>query len=218
MKKDFANLHSMVFDEFEIIVVDNNSTDKTAELAENAGARVISCSTKGVTHARQAGYKAAKYELQAYIDADSFIPEDWLEGLYNFSDPNVAAISGPVHYTDSPLFFRFLSKIFYYVGYVAHNTIGPMLQGGNFVMRRSTLDAIGGHSTNVDFYGEDTDLAIRSSKVGKVKFVLNMWNISSSRRFNGQGSLSTGYNYVMNYLWMTWFRRPYTEKYIDFRE
>ena len=56
------------------------------------------------------------------------------------------------------------------------------MQGGNFVVRRDALQKIGGYDTNISFYGEDTDVARRLSKVGHVKFTFDLPALSSGRR------------------------------------
>ena len=55
---------------FEVIVVDNASTDRTREVAEALGARVVFCGRRGVAYARQAGLLAARGEWVAMTDAE----------------------------------------------------------------------------------------------------------------------------------------------------
>jgi glycosyltransferase involved in cell wall biosynthesis len=63
----------------EIIVVDNNSKDKTAELAEACGARCILEKKQGITPARNAGLQAAKGKYVLNADADTIYPPDWID-------------------------------------------------------------------------------------------------------------------------------------------
>src|SRR4029078_2819133 len=53
---------------FEIIVVDNNAQDRTAEVAESLGARVVHCATPGAVHAKSAGVQAAQAPIVAVLD------------------------------------------------------------------------------------------------------------------------------------------------------
>ena len=66
--------------EVEIVVVDNGSSDATAQVAHDGGARVISEPVPGIPQAASAGYDAARGELIARIDADSVCPPGWLAG------------------------------------------------------------------------------------------------------------------------------------------
>lgn len=202
---------------YELIVVDNNSTDNTAEVARGCGARVISEPRKGVTRARQAGLQAAKYDLVAFIDADNQLPSGWLDIAFNaFNRPGVIAVSGPVVYNDLPVRQRVISFIFYTVAKAAHQ-VAPMIQGGNFVLDRASINLAGGFDTEIEFYGEDTATAVRLSKLGKIKFDLNLCVWSSARRMQKEGMVLTGSRYILNYVWVHLSGRPWTQHYDDIR-
>ena len=75
-----AEKHSS--DLFEIIVVDNNSTDKTKEIAESfSNVRVIHEKEKGVTRARQRGFLESGGDILAFIDSDTYLNDEWFEIL-----------------------------------------------------------------------------------------------------------------------------------------
>src|ERR1035437_7029417 len=82
----------------EIIVIDNASTDKTAEVARKFnGVKVIKENEKGLTKARQRGYKESTGDILAYIDADTKMPEKWIDILEDNlnKNPDCACLSGP---------------------------------------------------------------------------------------------------------------------------
>lgn len=200
----------------EIIVVDNGSTDRTIELAEKAGAHVFYAKQKGVTRARQKGFDVARYDTIAFIDADNEIPNGWLaHALTNLMPPQVVAVSGPVVYQELGVLARVVSFGFYLVANVAHH-IFPMLQGGNFVLKRSALTQAGGFP-DLDFWGEDTETGRRLSRVGVVNFDLNMWAYSSGRRVMAEGLFMTGARYAVNYLSIHLFGKPASKSYNDIR-
>jgi GT2 family glycosyltransferase len=95
---------------------------------------------------------------------------------------------------------------------------GSMVQGGNFVLRARALHEIGGFNTAIAFYGEDTDIARRLNRIGKVVFTFQLKMYSSARRLKNEGMLTIGMRYTMNYLWTTFRKRPFTETYVDHRE
>lgn len=203
---------------YEIIVVDNGSTDSTAEVARSTGWRVVSETRKGVTRARQAGLEASKNDIVAFIDADNELPPGWLmDALNSFEDPEVVAVSGPVVYSELLLPKRVISFLFYCVAKISHQFF-PVLQGGNFIVRKSAMLKAGGFNTDIEFYGEDTDTAVRLSKVGKVAFNLNLWVWSSARRMEREGMFLTGGRYILNYIWIWAVGKPWTAKYHDWRK
>jgi len=208
----------------EIIVANNASTDTTRERARSAGAFVVDEPRKGITFARAAGYAASSGELVANIDADSLMPQGWLTTVEKrFSDPSLLLLSGPYIYYDAPLYVRFFTRVFYIAGYVVNKVFGVLLgtesnvQGGNYVLRRSALEAIGGFDTSISFYGEDTDIGRRVSKLGKVVWTFALPMKTSGRRLMNEGLVKTGWTYAVNFFWITVFKRPYTKTYTDVR-
>ena len=92
-----------------------------------------------------------------------------------------------------------------------------MIQGGNFVLRREALKEIGGFDTSISFYGEDTDIAKRISKYGKVTWTFYFPILASGRRIAKEGIFCMGIRYGINYIWTTYSGVPYTKEYIDVR-
>ena len=95
---------------------------------------------------------------------------------------------------------------------------GSVMQGGNFVFRRDAWIKAGGFNREIKFYGEDTDIARRMSRVGKVKFTFGLKMFSSARRLNKEGMFTMAGRYTLNYLWTTFKKKPFTKEYVDIRE
>ena len=210
----------------DIVVVNNASTDRTREIALTyEGVRVVDEMEKGLVAARDAGFRATTAELVANIDADTVVPKGWIDTVYDQFQryPRLVALSGPYFYYDVGLWNRFLVTMFYgatYLIYVLNRFIlrvGSVIQGGNFVFRRSSWLQAGGYDRSIKFYGEDTDVAVRLSRVGPVKwtFKLKMW--TSGRRFDEEGAIRTAGRYALNFFWVTFRGKPATKKYTDVR-
>lgn len=211
----------------EIIVVDNASTDNTAAIAAAIpGVRVVHEPQKGLVQARWCGFEASSGALIANIDADTIIPPGWLtEVLRQFErGKSLVAISGPYVYYGVPRRVNMVVGAYYRVAYTAYLfnrfvlNVGSMLQGGNFVVRRDAMLKLGSPDHRFSFYGEDTDMARRLSKVGGVKFTFRLPAQSSGRRLVGEGVFTIGLRYSMNFFWATFRHKPFTDSWQDIRE
>jgi len=203
---------------YEIIVVDNNCTDKTVEIAKEEQAFIVKESRKGVVFARQAGYENAKGFLIANIDADSKITDGWIwEALSRLSNDDVVAVTGPLEYEGAGFSLRIMTKFYYLLAKVSNDHIGVFLQGGNTMIKKSALDKVGGYDLSIAFYGEDTMTAKRIQHLGKIIFNMYMITTTSPRRLEEQGIISTTWMYFINYLSVTFKNKSTTNDYKDFR-
>lgn len=210
----------------EIIVVDNASTDNTANVAASyTDVTVVHEPHKGIVWARRAGFLVSHGDLIANVDSDNILTPGWINKVMaEFEkDPNLVTLSGPFIYYDLPRTAQVFTRFFYYISYIMYLLsrfvfrIGSVVQGGNFVVRRTALEKIGGFDTSISFYGEDTDIARRMSKVGEVKFTFALPIYSSGRRLAKEGALTTGLRYGLNYFWITFFKKPLSTTYTDLR-
>ncbi len=210
----------------EVVVVNNNSTDRTREIAASyAGARVVDELQKGLVSARDGGFRATTAPLVANIDGDTIVPPGWLDTVFaEFDrDPKLVCLSGPYIYYDLSAWDRFLVRLFYgltYAIYVLNRYIlrvGSVVQGGNFVFRRDAWIKAGGYNRDIKFYGEDTDVAVRLSKQGRVKFTFRLKMMTSGRRLAEEGVFRTGMTYTLNFFWVTFRGKPVTHEHTDIR-
>lgn len=175
---------------YEIIVVDNNSSDGTAAVAARLGVRVVFEPRQGLTFARQAGEDAALGEIVAHTDADSEAPPDWIESIARAfaRRPDTAVVSGPMCFPKAPLLMQIvapLQNLFVWVWWLLTGRLA-VLNGCNFAVRASLLAAAGGFAINLPLTGDSRVLAIlkpfgRAQRIG-VKMR------TSGRRFHGQGT------------------------------
>jgi glycosyltransferase involved in cell wall biosynthesis len=223
--KEIETNHLEIGKDVEVVVVNNASTDKTKEVVQKfAAVRLVDEPTKGLVHARKAGFDNSTGELVANIDSDTHLPTGWLAVvLKNFNNTHVVGLSGPYIYDDISALERAFVKLFYAIGYIfywiAHYIFrsGAMLQGGNYIVRRDALQKIGGFDTRIIFYGEDTDIAKRLGDVGEVRWTWSLPMYTSGRRLRKEGLLRMGARYAINFCWVNFFGRPYTSHYIDIR-
>ncbi|MEQ1771065.1 MAG: glycosyltransferase family 2 protein [Devosia sp.] len=212
--------------ECEVVVVNNNSTDRTSEIVSAVpGVRLVHETEKGLGPARDCGLKATTAELVANIDADTVVPEGWLDTVFEEfgKDEKLVCLSGPYIYYDLSIWHRMLvgtfyglTKLIYLINrYVLR--VGSVVQGGNFVFKRSAWEKAGGYNRGIKFYGEDTDVAVRLSKVGAVKWTFKLKMKTSGRRLAEEGVFATAGRYTLNFFWVTFAGKPLTSEHTDIR-
>ncbi len=204
---------------FEIIVIDNASTDGTAHVALGfPNVKVVSQPEKGLTKARQKGLEEATGDIIAYIDADTKMPEGWVQTVSSVMKNNaVVCVSGPYRYYDASAPTNFLAKLYFILTYGIYLLTGYVVIGGNFAAKKSALLEIGGFDETIAFYGEDTDIARRLHTVGKVVFTSRLHIDTSARRFHGEGLVLTVGRYVRNFFSIVFRKKPVTNEYKDIR-
>jgi peptidoglycan/xylan/chitin deacetylase (PgdA/CDA1 family) len=171
--------------EYEIIVVDNGSTDKTAVIAKNFGVFVIPCFDKrGVFHARKVGANAACGEIIAQADADTIYPRDWLRRIVDqfVSHPEAVAVAGRFFYSEPPAWSKIEYVLRDFVNKLTVALFGRpwLVSGATFAFRRNSfLKANGYHglSFSADQYG----IASRLRKLGRVLYDRDLHVWTSSR-------------------------------------
>ena len=140
----------------EIVVVDNNSTDASAETARRFGARVVFEPMRGIPAAAGAGYDAAAAAavlatdaVIARCDADCVLPADWIQRIAESfaADPELDVLSGPgVFYGMPPRIGRLTSRLYlgsYYLAMGAALAHWPFF-GSNLAMRARTWQEASG--------------------------------------------------------------------------
>jgi cellulose synthase/poly-beta-1,6-N-acetylglucosamine synthase-like glycosyltransferase len=172
----------------EVIVVDNNSTDESAELASRFSfVTLLHESRQGVVHARNQGFNAACGDIIGRIDADTVLPPDWVNQVRQIlADDNVSAVSGSAHYYDFGL-SKIADTVDSYCRLRLANSLkdNNYLWGANMAIRRSAWLKVSSQLCNKALIHEDFDLAIHLQKLGlTVKYDQNLTANVSSRRID----------------------------------
>lgn len=173
----------------EIIVVDNNSTDKTAEIAKKYGARVVSEKIQGMIPARNKGFNEAQYEIIARTDADTYVPKNWVKRIKEDfrEDKKLVGLSGPTHFYDFPThkllqYSQWQTKAVY--TFIKWQIKHDPLHGPNMAIRKSAWEKVKDEICLDDKYvHEDIDLAIHLVKLGNLKIDSKLIVNTSFRRW-----------------------------------
>jgi glycosyltransferase involved in cell wall biosynthesis len=197
----------------EVIVADNVSTDRTAEVAATRGCRVVSTAKRVIAAVRNAGARAARGEILAFVDADTQVhPQTFLEIDEALADGRV--VGGA---TGATLERRSLGISLVYLTLVPIALFTGMDTGVVFV-RRKDFEEIGGYDEN-RLVAEDVAFLLALKRLGKargqrLKRVTSAKVIVSTRKFDEFGDwhafsmITEGVRHLMN-------RKPteFTDKY-----
>ena len=154
-----------------VIVVDNNSTDKSASVAKKYPfVKVINEPTQGIVHARNTGFNAVKSDLIGRIDADTILPPDWVERVHYFYSKNEnckKALTGGGYFYNlrlPKLNGWLLSQLAYRLNWLLSRHY--ILWGSNMVLPMTVwLSTRSKTCTRQDIH-EDVDLAIHTFQEG----------------------------------------------------
>lgn len=162
-------LLELEYPNFEVVVVDDGSTDATASIAREYGFRVISTENGGLSRARNLGMDAASGEIVAYIDDDTRPDPHWLRYLAAaFENSSHAAIGGP---NIPPPGDGWVAEcVANAPGNPVHvllsDDLAEHLPGCNLAIRKSCLKAIGGFDPQFRVAGDDVDVCWRLQQKG----------------------------------------------------
>jgi len=182
---------------FEIVVVDS-STDNTPEIAKSFGARVISIPKSNPAQARQEGFKAARGQIIATLDADNKAVSGWLSTIAcEFEkDPELVSTFGFIKPLEGRVFDKVLLFLGNYINVILFYITGrPILVGTNQAIKKRIFADIGGFESlklplvHCDIFDEP-HLMRKLRKSGKIKFVPRMLVLFSMRRFHKLGYFS----------------------------
>jgi glycosyltransferase involved in cell wall biosynthesis len=212
---------------YEVIVVDNNSSDRSIEIARRYDfVTVLSEHRQGVVHARNRGFDAASGEIIGRIDADSRLQPDWVNQVEKlFADGKIACASGVVRYHDMsfrPVVNKIDLTVRRWLANQLQNEVA--MQGANMALRRSAWQSVRGEVCDVSGMHEDFDLGIHIARSGgQLKFAETMvatvgfrqldttfhgfsrYVLLSPRTYRLHGLKSQKYFYPLVYLAMSCF-------------
>jgi len=207
---------------FELIVSDGGSTDKTVEIAKKYSDKIIlhdSSKRQTIAAGRNNGASIASGDVLIFLNADSY-PAD-LDKFFseilkwaNDKSGNCGAIA--CYVSGFPSEIRFKDKVFYFLHnqYVAFlNFIGlGMGRGECQIVRRNVFEQVGGYNSEI-VAGEDFDLYRRINKIAKVKFCRNIVVLESTRRFRKYGYFKTLLYWGLNAVTVMLFNKSITKEW-----
>jgi len=180
--------------DYEIIVSDGHSTDKTAEIAQNKGAIVVkdrvNCPAT-IANGRNTGAGIASGEFLVFCDADTVIkdPDVFLSELFSvFQNPEIVGGAPSLRIFPEETILK--DKIFHFlfnnIVRFSFTTMVPICGGQCQIVRRASFLSVDGYNVNI-VHGEDSDFFRRLRKLGKLHFFTNLVVYESPRRYRRFG-------------------------------
>lgn len=184
---------------YEIIVVDNNSTDDTGALARSGGVRVCLENRQGRAYARQAGVRSARGEILAFTEADCVVSPTWVKQIYSYFQlhPKVVGVSGSYRYSNStPFSSRIVSWMldgtsFIYKLFSGNHTF----RGTNFAVKTDILKKAGGFLQQSAPF-DDVECGVRVGHYGSIHYLRHLLVYTSNRRIRGRL-----FKFIWEFIW-----------------
>jgi len=178
LKASLESLINQTYPKYEIIVIDDGSSDNTYLLAKNmefdngkVSLRAFTKQNAGKAHALNFGIEKAKGELFLAVDADSKLSDDAVELMVEyFQDPKIAAVAGSVYVTNTDNLWTKLQALEYIQGLnlvrngQAFFKLVNIIPGPIGMFRKDAVKSIGKYTD--DTYAEDCDLTLRLIEAG----------------------------------------------------
>lgn len=179
---------------YEIIVSDGHSSDRTVEIAQNKGARVIldkEDSTKTIANGRNTGASLARGELLIFCDADTVIkdPSGFIAEVFDvFRNPEIVGGAPSLRIFPEETILK--DKVFHFLFNnlvrFSFTTKVPICGGQCQIVRQSAFSEVKGYNADI-VHGEDSDFFRRLRRIGKLHFFSNLVVYESPRRYRHFG-------------------------------
>ncbi|MDQ1280060.1 MAG: hypothetical protein QG670_1322 [Thermoproteota archaeon] len=200
------SLRAQTFQDFETIVIDGGSSDRTTEICLKGGASVSVIEGLGEFQSRNFGAKIAKGDVLVFSCADVVFPHDLLKEMSSkFEDRSLLALAHATIPSQGSFVLRFEYELYNVIRYISSKMPFPLRRfssSTNFLaVRKSVFDILGGFENDIN---ADGLLGRKLVQMGKTYFGLRNPLIASDRRANYMGLMEFNKHYLYmleNFIW-----------------
>ena len=181
-------------EDYEIIVADAGSKDKTVEIAVNSGCRVIAggLPPKG----RNEGARAARGNSLLFLDADVILPEGFLSKLLEkFEEKDLDMSSTALEVISQKKIYKLGSALFNFY-FKLNQRFFPCAGGFCLLVKKEMHQRLKGFDERIKV-GEDFDYVRRAKKISNFYFFDSLKFLISPRRFEKEGRIRTFIKYLI---------------------
>ncbi len=175
---------------YELIVSDCKSADRTVKIAKRYADKIIINDKKSVAYTRNKGASPAKGKILVFIDADTEIYSDYLESAWHRfkNDPSLIGLSYSFKFSKQTPSLIFAEEITNDYLRMKSSLGRATLPGFNTCVLKDKFDKIGGYK---NFLLEDTELSRELLLIGKIEYLSDVKVVTSSRKLERMGLLGT---------------------------
>ena len=210
--------------EFEIIVSDGGSRDKTVLLSEGLADKVLIHKEnfkQNISRGRNQGALNSEGDVLVFLNADTLISDVNLffeKILSIFKDEKNVAIACPVKVFKNEEKTKDRIFHFLYNNYVRilNKFFMGMGRGECHIIKRSAFLLTGGYNNDM-YAGEDFDLYKRLKKTGKIVFMKDVTVFESPRRYRKFGYVKVFWDWTRNSVWITLFKKSISKDWEEVR-
>jgi glycosyltransferase involved in cell wall biosynthesis len=199
---------NQTYKDYEIVVVDGHSKDRTVQIARKYADRIMYDEGKGAGAARNLVVKKLKSDIIVFTDGDTVVPKDWLEKIdRNFREKGLVALGGVILPLEKGVMDELMFRIFSDIAYKITQNFGfYQLSGSNSAFLRKVYLKAGGYNEKLAML-DDLDAGLRMSRHGKTRVDPDLIVHSSARRQRQKGYLRTLTKYTRAYLQLIFTRQ-----------
>jgi len=182
-----ASIQQQDFTDYEIIVSDANSEDRTRQVATEFGAQVVVETRRHPSIQRNVGAKVARGDILLFLDADSVLPEGFLTKAVNeFQDKNLGIAGFYLDFGSDKIIYRLCSLSYNFLAKIRQRW-RPISVGSGIMVKRIVHEEIEGFDETL-FVAEDYDYCDRASQIAKFRIIRSVKLPYSTRRMKKEGN------------------------------
>ncbi|NGM67990.1 glycosyltransferase [Natronolimnobius sp. AArcel1] len=176
--------------EYEVIVVDGNSSDQTPAIAREYDARLLEGDGSSIAQGRNDGARHASGDWLAFIDADTRVRPNYVTDLVGYAEATDLAAASSYCRMTGPVRAKLMEVT---LNHIFSRLEKPILPGFNFLIKRRVFDEVGGFPTVAN---EDTAFSRLLGRTYPTGYYPGVLVESSGRRIATQGLTGTLYHYA----------------------
>ncbi|MEM2974495.1 MAG: glycosyltransferase [Candidatus Micrarchaeia archaeon] len=178
-------------EDYEVIVVDGHSDDRTREIAKRYGVRLFISDVRRCGYQRQIGVNHARFNIIYFIDADCIVRPDLLKQMDKlFQKKYISAVQGKLLMYDARFLENLIGAHIYNLSLKLLAPLGRFATGGNMAIRKEVIDVIGGINKENET-NDDIELLHKARRYGFVAYGDKAILETSTRRIRKWGYLKT---------------------------